>query len=617
MTKPIYYRDIELPEGGIFNSYQFESNNVLSGLSLINIFVGANNCGKSRFLRNIFTIDSFSFTTNYYDASSFYAFINSINDEFTRIFPPLVTSIHGIPKNALTLMLPNDLNHSLINPDRLIYSILDNFLSGISTIIVNGINYEGGVGHVDLKRLQNLLQNFGKNKLTELSKLMPEKELNLKEKRIYIPILRGMRPISGTKTDDYKDRTINDYFPKKDVDIFTGLNMYQTLKDKLLGEPEDRALVRDFEDFLSNDFFNGKQITLIPREGKDTVHIKIGDEKQLPIYDLGDGLQNLIIILFNVFINKERCLIFIEEPELCMHPGLQRSLMQALNRFSHHQYFLTTHSNHFMDLSLEFTDVSIYKFNKIENNDEVYFKVELVSYGDHNLLQDLGVSNSSVYLSNATIWVEGITDRLYLRCYMSKYLKHLKTTNYDRYERLSKLKEDVHYSFVEYQGSNLVHWTFADESDDPHKIRAKFLCGKSYLIADGDIAGKGSREADYRSELGNNFTILNCKEIENLLPEIILRELAKEKFVDLGKDVDLIIFDNYSVNDFGIGKYLDDLLGSNTFGTPSGTIKAKILFCERALQLMYSDNIKWKLNSSLITLCDNLFNFIIEKQLIK
>ncbi len=41
---------------------------------------------------------------------------------------------------------------------------------------------------------------------------------------------------------------------------------------------------------------------------------------------------------------------------------------------------------------------------------------------DRDLLASLGVKPSSVYLANCTIWVEGITDRLYITKYMEKYL---------------------------------------------------------------------------------------------------------------------------------------------------------------------------------------------------
>jgi len=129
------------------------------------------------------------------------------------------------------------------------------------------------------------------------------------EKRYYIPILRGIRPldVDDQHKNFYGERTKWDYFRNGDsltdkMQIFTGLELYQSLKEKLLGEPEERKLVKEFEDFLSVNFFESKPVTLIPKEkSPKVVHIKIGNEPQFPIYDLGDGLQNLIICTFNIF----------------------------------------------------------------------------------------------------------------------------------------------------------------------------------------------------------------------------------------------------------------------------------------------------------------------------
>ena len=54
-----------------------------------------------------------------------------------------------------------------------------------------------------------------------------------------------------------------------------------------------------------------------------------------------------------------------------------------------------------------------------------------------------------------------LTDRLYLRAYLQKYIDDLADPS--RQEKLQRLKEDFDYSFVEYQGLNLVHWEFSED----------------------------------------------------------------------------------------------------------------------------------------------------------
>lgn len=87
-------------------------------------------------------------------------------------------------------------------------------------------------------------------------------------------------------------------------------------------------------------------------------------------------------------------------------------------------------------------------------------------------------------MSNCSIWVEGITDRIYLRSYLKAY--EINKKNEPDY---IKFKEDIHYSFFEYAGSNLSHYIF-DNSDDfqeeKNKIKGQFLSNKIFLIADKD-----------------------------------------------------------------------------------------------------------------------------------
>ena len=232
----------------------------------------------------------------------------------------------------------------------------------------------------------------------------------------------------------------------------------------------------------------------------------------------------------------------------------------------------------FLDMTLDFSDISVYLFRKNVEEADPKFSIRLVSSRDQNLLQDLGVRNSSVFLTNATIWVEGITDRLYLRAYMKKYIaERLKKQSVQEGDSIAKLREDLHYSFVEYQGSNLTHWSFDPDDDELKRIKASYLCGNSFLVADGDVKNKGDRLATYKNMLGKKFEVLDCKEIENLLPIEILRELANSTFKKHGKDVNSLDYDKYSKPGIGLGSYLDELLelkkGESSFSAQSGTIK--------------------------------------------
>ena len=635
MKEKIRYTEILLPPDEPFLNYLVSDSKAISPLSLINIFIGTNNCGKSRLLRALYKLTTFSYKTNNRHIDILYELLDKFNEEFRRFFKhENIDNLGDVSPNVITEFIAElSLNQKYIlsnNPiDKAIEHLFQNRLHLSDHYVSrNGIELNPSLG---IDQLTSIVTGFNNiiNKYKEnFRQLNISPDIN-NEKRYYIPILRGMRPLQldDQHTDLYADRTIKDYFEKESLpekmQIFTGLELYQSLKEKLLGEPKERLLVREFEDFLSANFFESKPVTLIPKEKiPKVVHIKIGDEPQYPIYELGDGLQNLIICTFNIFTEKERCLFFIEEPDMFMHPSMQRSFLEVLSKVDRHQYFITSHSNHFLDMTIDFANISVFHFSKHENS-RPQFHIRPSSTRDRQILLDLGVRNSSVFITNATIWVEGKTDRLYLKAYMKKYIDVLEHSDPEKYRELIKLKEDYHYSFVEYQGANLTHWSFDPDEKATREIKASYVCAHAFLLADGDVATKGDRKQIYTDMLGNRFHLLDVKEIENLLPGEILRKVVAEKFNEYEGNIENIKYEDYAKPDTPIGKYLDSLLKaipegktvfaainrSKTKSEGSGTIKSKGTFCEDAIKFM--QNPEWALTDELKAICEKIFDHII------
>ena len=440
-------------------------------------------------------------------------------------------------------------------------------------------------------------------------------------KKHYIPILRGMRPLGDGK-DLFLERTLRDYFPTPDeLNVVTGFDLYNLLARFLLGQPDERERVRSYEKILGNEFFGGAEVTLIPQYGQDTVAVKIGNDAQFSIYDLGDGLQQVIIITSAAFLEQENSIFFIEEPEACLHPGLLRKLALFLLNHTNHQYVATTHSNHLLDLAESHSEVIIHRVSKKNNQDGNGFFIQECTK-DREILADLGVRASSVYLANSTIWVEGITDRLYLKVIMKKYLNSLeegpKKTLFEGY------LENYHYAFVEYQGGTLGHWGFDDDDDTTERLNASRLCADAFLLADGDIVGKSERAQTLSAELQDRFYLLPGKEIENLLPPVVVLESAKKIFnrklakTKEGLDSDMleaILGIDLASSSYGIGYHLDKTLGlkgkgkeRRVFADESGTINDKVKFCQQAVQVM--NDIEWDLSNNLVDLCKKIYDHI-------
>lgn len=354
-----YIKEILLDNGA--ERYSIESSSDkkrLKNLSKINIFVGPNNSGKSRFLRLLANTKQLKFLpsgTNMSKEDAWTA-IRKHSDRFldwaTQLFRRHgIGSFNEYPQGLNEVRVPDH-----IMEGQPIFAVMLQRLGKIATLPPRHSGTSTGRAPDDA-----FLAAFSRAAQETLQRIEEIKKEchcpdSYKFRKVYFPTLRGLRPFDAKHEDYYSARTQRDHFqPTLHTDIFTGLKLYESLQKLLLGSLQDRQTVALFEQFLSRHFFEGKSISLIPKLGNDVVDVKIGDEKEYPIYALGDGIQAIIILTFPLFQHRnEEVLVFFEEPEIYMHPGLQRIFLKALcDYFPQHQYFLTTHSNHFLDITLD------------------------------------------------------------------------------------------------------------------------------------------------------------------------------------------------------------------------------------------------------------------------
>ena len=589
----------------------------LEGLSKINIFVGANNSGKSRLIRNLAKVDEILFEPR--------------EEAFPWGHPlrnfSMVSS--ELPERINT---PDQTGHAIVNQLGLRIPFEDLGKQGLRGLTAVPLTRKqqtkatSGISHVR-EKLNSLIRSYS-SKLQIHGLRHVARELDsLKEsvdhaaeyegaaaeiERVYIPTLRTLRDLGNHTL--FRSRTVDDYKIPEET-ILTGQSLYQEVESLLRGTLTDRETLREFEVWLSKSFFEGSPVALIPRISQTTLTVKIGDEHEKPIHELGDGIQSLLILTFPLFRKSNKhLLVFMEEPELFLHPWLQRAFLEVLSeRFPKHQYFLTTHSNHFLDLTLDLPDVSVYTLEKHIDNSvssrerNADFHIRQVSRDDRKPLELLGVRNSSVFLSNCTIWVEGVTDRRYI----AHWLKLYQERDEERSVKPRVFKEDLHYSFVEYGGGNITHFSFLDEDDeiDPaeKRILVDRLCAKLFLIIDKDGDKKSERKALLERRLADRFYCLPGREIENLLkPEVIQRVLFA-----YGEE-DAPLFKKSQILEKKLGESIDKTLGQHrkrrsAYADENGVLKGKVLFCERAL----SATRKWSdVSEEAAALTEKVYQFI-------
>ena len=659
MTGKLYYWAENLENYTSDNDSKTGYDEVIE-IKRLNFFIGKNNAGKSRFLRQIFTSPLSFSDFNYTEPMPYLETLkNKANDIYPRNFGfqnSYGGNLKGSFLDKVNLLIQERYSASITKFKK----ILDNNLKELSKFHITGnaTEFSAIVSTYDEKHRSFLKENSF-------------------DKKFYIPILRGMRPVSEQENKQpYIERAQKDYFSDinkfDSKNIITGECFYHELKIHLLGEPEQRELIKNYEEKLSQYFFDNEPVSLIPKYDQDVVNIKIGKDKQFPISQLGDGLQQAIILTYEAFIKKDEThAFFIEEPELHMHAGMVRQLMNFYINETPHYYFFTTHSNHLLDMADESDQVMIQKFvkqPKKDNSSEFEFKIYRCDR-DRDLLASLGVRPSSVYLANCTIWVEGITDRLYITKYMKKYLEILKqeealevegkSNNLQSYKYRSsdiqRLMPNYHYTFVEYAGSNLTHWDFSDEFAnhlDDRGLNALLTTSSVLLIADGDIKNKSNRVEILEEHLGDKFLLLECKETENTLPSNIIHYACLIKFLGLNDALSNEPLFRETLNNYlsidgmqsdskdsfdiskldtckdyfhaknGIGKIIDDQIRvgnprttddkpKKCFSDQSGTIKEKLKFCRLVLTVM--DHVEWYLTESAKELCEKVFEHIISE----
>lgn len=617
MTEKLYYWAENLENYSSDNEQDYDQ---IIEIKRLNFFIGKNNAGKSRFSRSLF-ISKIKFAD--INFMSIENELRVIKDVVTKSYQRNIGYQNQYGGNLKEELLR--LIEELINPDSSqkhsnFKKLMDNNLSEIVKFHENN----------NKERFNAIFEKFFSN-----SKKFYQK-YSFKSK-FYIPILRGMRPVTEIENKQpYIERAQKDYFHDKEKfnanNIITGESLYHELKIHLLGEPEQREIIRNYEEKLSQYFFDNETVTLIPKHDQDVVNIKIGSDRQFPISELGDGLQQVIILTYEAFIKQDQIhAFFIEEPELHMHAGMVRQLMNFYLNETSHYYFFTTHSNHLLDMADESDQVIIQKFVKQpKENDQNGFDFKIYRCDrDRDLLASLGVKPSSVYLANCTIWIEGITDRLYITKYMEKYLSELKTDKPEQYKKYRRFMPNYHYTFVEYAGSNLTHWSFNDNYADHLEdkgLSAKAVASEMLLIADGDIKEKADRAKKLTTELTKeNFFKFECKEIENTLPRDSIIRVAKQRFNRMHKStqqgftiekLDVVGTTNhFDHNEFGIGKLLDNQIRNSRTkseklafadGEGVGTIKNKLDFCREIIN-DFDKNPDWQLTPKAKELCERIF----------
>lgn len=237
------------------------------------------------------------------------------------------------------------------------------------------------------------------------------------------------------------------------------------------------------------------------------------DGKTLPLTSLGTGIHEVIILASAATILNEQ-IVCIEEPELHMHPELQKKFIEYLENETTNQYFITTHSASILDKP----NTSIFH---VTINDGVSTVSPVSSSSQRfSVCTDLGYRASDLVQANCIIWVEGPSDRIYLKWWINSLD--------------STLIEGIHYSIMFYGGRLLSHLT-ANDPEVEEFISLRRLNQNISIVIDSDRKSKQNDINDTKKRVQAEFEastgmawITGGREIESYLDREVLETAIKE-----------------------------------------------------------------------------------------
>ena len=274
----------------------------------------------------------------------------------------------------------------------------------------------------------------------------------------------------------------------------------------------NRKKFDDLNKFLKDVLEDDEARIEIP-ETRDTIIVHTKSGEVLPLRSLGTGIEAIILIAAAVTYQENK-LFCIEEPELYLHPALQRRLIEYLVSDTNNHYLISTHSAAILNANISSTShITKEQWTRV---DSVVTPAQL-----SNTVMDLGNRASDILQSNFIVWVEGPSDRLYIADWLKKYD--------------SELVEGAHFSIMFYGGGLLNQLAVDDEPSD--FINLLKLNRNLAIVIDSDKTSPQKRLNATKKRIIEEIEAINALywvtkgyTVENYIPNSVIQQAVNDEY---------------------------------------------------------------------------------------
>ena len=252
------------------------------------------------------------------------------------------------------------------------------------------------------------------------------------------------------------------------------------------------------------------------KEASETVWEVYLQEKgstRFPLSQSGSGLKTIILVLLNLLVlpeidSRNTYIFAFEELENNLHPALQRRLYEYVYSYATEnkkRIFLTTHSHVAINMFFGKDHTALYHVIK-DGKASVVKQIE--NYLDKaDILDDLDVKASDLLQANGIIWVEGPSDRVYIKRWLEIFGGN-------------DIQEGRDYQFAYYGGRLLSH--YSAEEDAKELINILLINRNSAIVIDSDKRKRATPINETKKRIVKEFGekhlfswVTKGKEIEN------------------------------------------------------------------------------------------------------